>query len=540
MEGWGHGHGIIMDRHYRTVKSVEPSGSYQASSDMHEFRLIEGGKRALMTQFMRSVHDLSAYNLSDGLAYVQEGCFQEVDVESGDVLFQWRSLEHIALDESYVLPGRTESSGSGEQPSSPWDYFHINSIDKNADGDYLISARHVSAVYKISGADGSILWRLNGAKSDFYLDGFGFSFQHDARWISDNEDETVISLFNNGGNGAPGDGGFFGYNQTHPHSDGKIIHIDHKTKVAKVLQKINPPFIDGHAHYAKSQGNFQTLPNGGIVMGWGNDPFFTEYAPGETEDREIVFYGYMALRNMMNYRAHKFDGWVGQPLTKPALWTYSKDGTDKEGMALYVSWNGATEVQEWAFHGAADKKGPYQTLATVKKNGFETLYRHDRNFEWTYVEALDRDGKVLGASVMQNTYVPREQMRQYCDDLACRSMPSPEQREREAQEQEEQQEAEEKAEKEANESGAEKFFRQTKNQIAVGTGAGALLVIIVVAAVLGTKNKVSEAVLGSMKRSWRQFRGKKPEEATEAEYKALATDEVDSPQEPAAMMRQGG
>lgn len=530
MIGWGIGHPVVADSQYRVVRSVEPSGSYQASSDMHEFRLIDGGKHALMTQYLRSVHDLCAYNLCDGLGYIQEGAFQEVDVETGEVLFEWRSLDHIALDESYVLPRSTEISGSGETPTSPWDYFHINSIDKNDDGDYLISARHVSAVYKVSGKDGGILWRLNGAKSDFYLDTFGFSFQHDARWISDDEHESVISVFNNGGNG---------FNQTHPHSDGKIIHLDHRTKVAKVLQKINPPFIDGHAHYSKSQGNFQTLPNGGIVMGWGNDAFFTEYAPGDTEDREIVFYGYIGLRGMMNYRAHKFDGWVGRPLTKPALWTYSKTGSEQEGMMLYVSWNGATEVREWVFRGASAKNGPYMTLATVRKNGFETIYRHDRMLPWIYAEALDKDGEVLGTSAMQETYVPQERLREYCDDLACRFMPSPEQREKEAKEKE----AGEKEEPKGKDGGGLRgFLGHKKNQVILGSGAGALLVVIVVAIVLGTKNRVSRAVLAPLNRAWRRLRGNKAEGAQEAEYKALAGDEGDLQDQEGTVvgMRDGG
>ncbi|ETN37206.1 uncharacterized protein HMPREF1541_08196 [Cyphellophora europaea CBS 101466] len=519
MIGWGHGHGVIMDSHYRVVKSIEPSGSYQASSDMHEFRLIDGD-RALMTQYLRSVHDLCDYDLCDGLGYIQQGAFQEIDVETGEVIFEWHSLDHIALDESYVLPSSTEISGSGQEPTSPWDYFHINSIDKNDDGDYLISARHVSAVYKISGQDGHIIWRLNGAKSDFHLDNFGFSFQHDARWISDSKDESVISVFNNGGNG---------FNQTHPHSDGKIIHIDHKTKVARVLQKINPPFIDGHAHYAKSQGNFQTLPDGGIVMGWGYDPFFTEYAPGETEDREIVFYGYLALGHMMNYRTHKFDGWIGRPLTKPALWTYSKTGEEDSGMIMYFSWNGATEVSRWALYGAAAKNGPYVLLATRDKNGFETIYRHRKMLPWTYAEALDKNGESLGKSAPQETYVPRQELRQYCDDLACQFMPSQEQRDRER---------EQATEQKASQRGG--FLAQKKDQILFGSGIGASILLAIIAVVLGTRNRVKSAILRSVDRVWRLIWGKLGEEATGPEYRAVAGDEGDDEEVKAPMFRGDG
>ena len=74
----------------------------------------------------------------------------------------------------------------------------------------VISARHISAIYKISGVDGSIKWRPGGSHSDFdiaseaFLDsgkeGLGrwFHFQHDARILySDGGNETV-SLFVNG------------------------------------------------------------------------------------------------------------------------------------------------------------------------------------------------------------------------------------------------------------------------------------------------------------------------------------------------------
>lgn len=523
--GWSHGHGVIVDRHYRTIKSIEPSGSYQASSDQHEFRVIDDGKHALMTQYLRSVHDLCDFGLCNGLGYVQQGSFQEIDVETGDVLFEWRSLDHIALSESNVPPSSTEISGTGESPTSPWDYFHINSIDKNADGDYLISARHTSAVYKISGKTGRVLWRLNGARSDFELVNFGFSFQHDARWISDDADASVISLFNNGGNG---------YTQTHPHSDGKIIRIDHASKQARVVQKINPPFIDGHAHYAKSQGNMQTLPSGGLVMGWGNDAFLTEYSAGETEaEREIVFYGYLALRNMMNYRAHKFDGWVGLPLTKPALWTYSKTGAGS--MMLYASWNGATEVREWRFFGAAGdgRDGPYAPIATVRKDGFETIYRHDASaaaaFKWTYAEALDKDGKILGTSAVQETYTPQERMREFCDDLACRLAPTAEEREAE------QQAAAERArqQQEAGQSAVQRWLGRKRNLVLLGGVLGSVVVLVVVAVLVAvTDNVVARRARALGSRAWSAVIGGGKKRGEErglegAEYKPLTGDDGD-------------
>ena len=110
------------------------------------------------------------------------GIFQELDVETGELLFEWRSLDHNLTSPmtSYIGPGSTDTSGDGQSPATPWDYFHINTVDKNRDGDYLVSARHTLAVYKLSGKDGRILWTLQGADSTFRLDGFNFSSQHDA------------------------------------------------------------------------------------------------------------------------------------------------------------------------------------------------------------------------------------------------------------------------------------------------------------------------------------------------------------------------
>lgn len=413
MLGWGHGHGVIMNKHYRIVKSVEP-GSYQASSDMHEFRVLPDGKSALMTQYLRATHDLCDYGICHGLGYVNQGAFQEVDIDTGKVIFEWRSLDHIDLSESYVLPSSTEVSGSGLEPASPWDYFHINSVDKNADGDYLISARHVSALYKISGKDGHVIWRLSGAKSDFRLIDFLFTFQHDARFVSETEDETVISIFDNGTNG---------FNQTQPWSTALLIRLNHRDCTAHLLRVYDPPILEGSRHIAKSQGNFQRLLGGNFVLGWGCDAFWSEHL----EDGTTVFYGSIGYRNVMNYRVHKFDNWVGLPLTKPALWTYARNGNKENGsMMVYVSWNGATEVKEWVFYTSDSKSGPWSRAVTIPKSGFETIHRLESFSRYTYAEAVDKDATSIGISAIQETFVPSEGLKSYCDDLACKFAPDDE------------------------------------------------------------------------------------------------------------------
>jgi len=54
-----------------------------------------------------------------------------LDIETGEVLFDWHSLEHVGLDETYATPLQDG------RPSI--DYFHINSIDVDHDNNLLVS-----------------------------------------------------------------------------------------------------------------------------------------------------------------------------------------------------------------------------------------------------------------------------------------------------------------------------------------------------------------------------------------------------------------
>jgi hypothetical protein len=52
---------------------------------------------------------------------------QEVDIATGHVLFNWTSVDHIALNESF---NNLTLTASGDSQANPWDPVHINSIDK--------------------------------------------------------------------------------------------------------------------------------------------------------------------------------------------------------------------------------------------------------------------------------------------------------------------------------------------------------------------------------------------------------------------------
>ena len=181
-KGYGDGTWVIADQSYREIARVRAGNGL--SGDLHDFELTDRGT-ALITIYAEVDADLSVVgSYEDGEA--MDSVIQEVDVESGEVVWEWRSLDHVALGESHAGPPQTHRF--------PYDYFHINSIDEDADGDLLVSARNTWGVYKIDRPSGRIVWRLGGLRSDFALGpGVRFAWQHDARWLPDG----TISVFDN-------------------------------------------------------------------------------------------------------------------------------------------------------------------------------------------------------------------------------------------------------------------------------------------------------------------------------------------------------
>ena len=124
-------------------------------------------------------------------AWVADGIVQEVDIATGKVLFQWDSLAHIPISESMV---GLDMYGDGSSRDDPYDFAHINSVTKDGDGAFLISARNTSAVYRVDKDTGHIDWTLGGEASDLRMAGNSeFYWQHDAERQADG----TLTLFDN-------------------------------------------------------------------------------------------------------------------------------------------------------------------------------------------------------------------------------------------------------------------------------------------------------------------------------------------------------
>ena len=358
--GHGLGKGVIVDSSYRQIATVR-AGAF-GPTDLHEFVLTPRGT-ALITVYEPVPWDLSPVGLSPtGTAL--EGVVQEIDVRTGRLLWQWRSLDHIALRETiYAPPPRRRNGG--------FDHFHVNSIDVMPDGNLLLSARHTSALYKIDRVTGDVIWRLGGNRSDFALEpGAAFSGQHDAHVLPDG----TIALFDNGYPPAP----------DRP-SRTIVLAVDEAARTARLAREYPHPT----APRSHTQGGAQVLPNGNVFVGWGGDsPYFSEY----TNAGDLAFDARFAPEGTNSYRAYRHR-WTGRPVEPPRV---AAAAVGRGRATVYASWNGATNVAAWEVL-AGEEPGALEPVATATRTGFETAI-DVRRAPWFAVRAIDRFGLPLRKS----------------------------------------------------------------------------------------------------------------------------------------------
>lgn len=421
---------------------------------------------------MLTVYEIIECQPGDGQApfYLWDGIFQEVTIDTQELLFQWRASDHILIDDSYVPVEGAESADEAH------DFFHINSVSKDEYGNYLISARYFHSIYYIDGVTGDIIWTIGGKKNNFLdlSDGqaINFAYQHNARFHSlDSFPESyqppapipgmrriLMSLFDN----AAGD---MRYDYGLPFSRGLLLELTYPTPGEKRSRRAAPstrgeqgeeldtqaeldmrPEVDLQAEKiwsingtsadftvrlihsyenpqrlrASSQGSMQILPQAPgkdpkVLIGYGLDAAWTEFAGDETVLCDVHFGAKTSFEagDIQSYRAYK-QPWVGWPKNPPTL-VLSSDMDE-----VYVSWNGATEVNEWIlqFSDELDSEDDdvWDEYPGVKKTAFETTIALDEDAHearYLRVLALDSNGnhipygisEIVGTNITATMFV---------------------------------------------------------------------------------------------------------------------------------------
>ena len=142
---------------------------------------------------------------------------------------------------------------------------------------------------------------------------------------------------------------------------------------------------------AAFEGNVQELPGGDDFVGWGQQPYFSEY----DSKGALVFDGRFVDSNS-SYRAYRFP-WIGTPATPPAVAT-SSSGSNTN---VYVSWNGATQVSSWRVLAGATED-TLEAVETATKQGFESQLTIPTQ-PYVQVQALDSAGRTLASSSVVHT-----------------------------------------------------------------------------------------------------------------------------------------
>jgi len=357
--GFGQGEDIVMNANYQTVARVAGGNGLQA--DLHDFQLAPRDV-AYITAFNPIRCDLTPVKGARSGTII-DTAIQEIDMKTGLVRWEWHSLDHIGAEESETEPGTS---------STPWDWFHLNSIDPEPNGDILISARSTWAAYQLEARSGKVLWRLGGLKSSFKMGpGTETAWQHDGRMLADGE----VSLFDDGSNPP-----------IHHESRAIRIALDFNTHEARLVSAYtheNPPLL------AASQGNAQILADGSTLVGYGGVPEISEFAAGGS----LLFDANLPY-DMSFYRAFRFP-WSGRPSSPPA--TLAALNNTGEETVVHASWNGATGVAAWrVLAGAAS--GSLSARATIPAQGFESSTTLPVKYARVAVQALDAAHRVLGTS----------------------------------------------------------------------------------------------------------------------------------------------
>jgi EmrB/QacA subfamily drug resistance transporter len=357
------GEDVVVNQHYQTLATLRAKDGWVLT--LHE--LVINGDDAWVTANKNIPMDLSRYGGAYNGALI-DSAVQEYDLRTGKLLRDWDALEHIPL---------AQSRASLPTNGFPWDAYHVNSIQLTGGGKFLVSMRNTWGAYLVDIDTGKIAWTLGGRNSSFKLgQGAVFEWQHDVQL----QPGGTVSLYDDHCCQLTGGGTYV--DPTGP-SRGIVLKLDPQSHSASLAAQ----YKHGGDLDSAYMGDTQPLANGDVFVGWGSEPYFSEY----DRSGRLLFEGELPGPNL-TYRA-TLEQWVGLPLSKPAGAAREAGGRT----TVYASWNGATEVAAWRVL-ASDGSARAAVVASHPKSGFETAIEVPHGYRSFQLQALSADGRVIGAS----------------------------------------------------------------------------------------------------------------------------------------------
>ncbi|KAE8149524.1 ASST-domain-containing protein [Aspergillus avenaceus] len=385
--GFGYGTVHILDNTYREIYTVTLPGDFVSPDgvardsyiDLHESH-VTTRNTLLVTAYNVTQFDLTAIGgkVDD---YMLDAMFYEIDIATNEIVYSWSALEHIQ-----AIPLEQSKQGLGEDYGTvekPWDAYHINSVELMDEG-YIISLRHYWSGYYVH-RNGTVMWRLSGERDvgDFQIDDAGiFSWQHDIRVYNQTSEGMTIDLFNNANTPT----------ETVAPTTGLSLAVDLVNRKVTTLRTMN----DGEdVIHSVSQGSYQLMSEqtNHVFLGYGS---ITKVKEFDANNNAVLTAQFGEENAVASYRAYKFQ-WRATPFWPPTV--VAKRSSNSA--TLHMSWNGATEYDNWAIYTASSPDSMEHTFITsVKRTGFETA-GDVRNLRTPYLQVVARKGNVpLGSTVV--------------------------------------------------------------------------------------------------------------------------------------------
>ena len=271
---------IIMDSTFVIVDSIECANGFV--TDQHDLLILPDNHYLLFgteTRIMNltSYHYFGINHTAPGGANAQVFgvVIQEFD-ENKDLIWEWKGHDHYQFGD--VDPVWLSNPNKV-------DWTHANAVERDIDGNILLSLRHFNEITKIDHETGDIIWRLGGKQNQFTFpnDPIRFTGQHDIRRVSD----TSVSLFDNG-------------QYTTPRlCRGLEYSLDETNKIATLVWE----YIYDSSMYSIACGSHQYIENGnhlvdfGFTNNSGGFPWMVVVKPDQSKVLEIKYpTGYISYR----------------------------------------------------------------------------------------------------------------------------------------------------------------------------------------------------------------------------------------------------
>ncbi|MBA2406778.1 MAG: aryl-sulfate sulfotransferase [Chitinophagales bacterium] len=343
---------MVMDSNYNIIDSVQCKNGLADETNSHDMMMYPDGHVFLIAWENQTI-DMTAYGGVED-AIVTGLIIQEQDANR-DVVFEWRSWDHFEF---------TDANDYTPLTNATVDYVHGNSVERDYDGNVLISSRNMDELTKINHQTGNIIWRMGGENNQFTFINDNipthFSSQHDLRRIPNGN----ITIFNNGNHPSP------------PISSAKEYALNEVNKIATLVWYYEHPDVNGVNVYGSATGSVQRLPSGNTVINWGlvapNLPNHTEVDMSKNIKWEMSF----DEPGQKTYRIHKY-AW--NPCSR--ITGYLMKAKPGSSMAL-VGWGTATGAISYQVQYRKLGTSMWQSVNTAKLSVKLTGLIPETKYEW--------------------------------------------------------------------------------------------------------------------------------------------------------------